>query len=158
VLYFPRLGFAVPLPSARCCAPMCAPKARNISLNADGSIKGGRRQRRGAGAGGGHGGALSPAGAALIDGLLPEYRPGAHGAHQLSPSQVETRKQSGVPTTSACMWMPSLAAQLWRAHPARVHQRQPGGPAARVARGRAVQAVARRFCRAPSPIAWQAKR
>ena len=96
VLFFPRLGFEVlPAEQPLLREDMLAPKSRNVSLGADGVLKGaagsadeqrwlaamiGRFRRQ----------ALQ-----LVDGLLPEYR----GALRIAPTsfrprQVETRAQS----------------------------------------------------------------
>ena len=96
VLYFPRLGFAV-LPAERALlrADMLSPKARNVSLGADGVLKG---------AGGSPEdqvlltamvGRFRQQALQLIDGLLPEYKGLLRAAPtSFRPRQVETRKQS----------------------------------------------------------------
>ncbi|CAM5790414.1 Kdo hydroxylase family protein [Ottowia pentelensis] len=96
VLYFPRLAFEV-LPAERALLRegMLSPKARNVSLGADGVLKG---------AGGSAAeqaqlaamvGRFRQQALQLIDGLLPEYRGLLRAAPtSFRPRQVETRKQS----------------------------------------------------------------
>ena len=96
VLYFPRLAFEV-LPTERALLRegMLSPKARNVSLGADGLLKG---------AGGSAAeqallsamvGRFRQQALQLIDGLLPEYRGLLRAAPtSFRPRQVETRKQS----------------------------------------------------------------
>ena len=96
VLYFPRLGFAV-LPAERALlrADMLSPKARNVSLGANGVLKG-------AGGSAAEQAQLAAMVARfrqqalqLVDGLLPEYRGLLRAAPtSFRPRQVETRKQS----------------------------------------------------------------
>lgn len=96
VLYFPRLGFVV-LPAERALlrADMLSPKARNVSLGADGVLKG-------AGGSAAEQAQLTAMVARfrqqalqLVDGLLPEYRGLLRAAPtSFRPRQVETRKQS----------------------------------------------------------------
>lgn len=96
VLYFPRLGFAVqPAERALLRADMLSPKARNVSLGADGVLKG-------AGGSAAEQAQLTAMVARfrqqalqLVDGLLPEYRGLLRAAPtSFRPRQVETRKQS----------------------------------------------------------------
>ena len=96
VLYFPRLAFEV-LPTERALLRegMLSPKARNVSLGADGLLKG---------AGGSAAeqallsamvGRFRQQALQLIDGLLPEYRGRLRFAPtSFRPRQVETRRQS----------------------------------------------------------------
>ncbi|MBN9403931.1 MAG: Kdo hydroxylase family protein [Burkholderiales bacterium] len=96
VLYFPRLAFEV-LPTERGLLRegMLSPKARNVSLGADGVLRG---------AGGSAAeqaqlaamvGRFRQQALRLIDGLLPEYRGLLRAAPtSFRPRQVETRKQS----------------------------------------------------------------
>lgn len=96
LLYFPRLGFAVrPDERALLREDMLSPKARNVSLGADGVLKG---------AGGSAAeqaqlaamvGRFRQQALQLVDALLPEY----HGHTRIAPTsfrprQVETRVQS----------------------------------------------------------------
>jgi len=96
VLYFPRLAFEV-LPTERALLRegMLSPKSRNVSLGADGVLKG---------AGGSAAEQAQLAAMVvrfrqqalqLIDGLLPEYRGRLRFAPtSFRPRQVETRRQS----------------------------------------------------------------
>ena len=96
VLYFPRLAFEV-LPTERALLRegMLSPKSRNVSLGADGVLKG-------AGGSAAEQAQLAAMVARfrqqalqLIDGLLPEYRGQLRAAPtSFRPRQVETRKQS----------------------------------------------------------------
>lgn len=89
VLYFPRLGFAV-LPAERALlrADMLSPKARNVSLGADGVLKG-------AGGSAAEQAQLTVMVARfrqqalqLVDGLLPEYR----GLLRAAPTSFRPRQ------------------------------------------------------------------
>ncbi|WP_077035228.1 Kdo hydroxylase family protein [Pelomonas sp. KK5] len=161
VLYFPQLAFQLTEAEKPLLTPdIRDPKTRNISLNADGSLKGAlgdeatqqalatmvsrfRTQARG-----------------LVDALLPKYGPALRMAPtSYRPSQVETRAQS------------------WRADDRRLHvDAFPSRPnygerilrvftnvnpdgAPRVWRvGESFEAVARRFVPRAKPYsAWQAK-
>ncbi len=96
VLYFPRLAFEV-LPTERALLRegMLSPKSRNVSLGADGVLKG-------AGGSAAEQAQLAAMVARfrqqalqLIDGLLPEYRGRLRFAPtSFRPRQVETRRQS----------------------------------------------------------------
>ena len=96
VLYFPRLAFEV-LPTERALLRegMISPKSRNVSLGADGVLKG-------AGGSAAEQAQLAAMVARfrqqalqLIDGLLPEYRGRLRFAPtSFRPRQVETRRQS----------------------------------------------------------------
>jgi len=96
VLYFPRLGFDI-LPEERALLSpeVLSPKVRNISLDAQGRLKGvaGDEARQQAVAA--MVGRFRAQAQQLIDGLLPHYTPALRLAPtSYRPAQVETRVQS----------------------------------------------------------------
>ena len=96
VLYFPRLAFDVRVPERSLLrADMLSPKARNVSLGADGVLKGAGGTADEQAALATMVGRFRQQALQLIDALLPEYR----GALRIAPTsfrprQVETRAQS----------------------------------------------------------------
>ena len=96
VLYFPRLGFAVqPEEQALLREDMLAPKSRNVSLGADGVLKGAAGSAAEQQALAAMVGRFRQQALRLVDDLLPEYQ----GLLRIAPTsfrprQVETRAQS----------------------------------------------------------------
>ena len=96
VLYFPRLGFAVqPEEQALLREDMLAPKSRNVSLGADGVLKGAAGSAQDQQALAAMVGRFRQQALRLVDDLLPEYQ----GLLRIAPTsfrprQVETRAQS----------------------------------------------------------------
>jgi hypothetical protein len=96
VLYFPRLGFAVqPDEQALLREDMLAPKSRNVSLGADGVLKGAAGSAAEQQALAAMVGRFRQQALRLVDDLLPEYQ----GLLRIAPTsfrprQVETRAQS----------------------------------------------------------------
>ena len=96
VLYFPRLAFEV-LPSERTLLreDTLAPGTRNVSLGADGVLKGAAGSEAEQRALAAMVGRFRQQALQLIDGLLPEYKGLLRAAPtSFRPRQVETRKQS----------------------------------------------------------------
>jgi hypothetical protein len=96
VLYFPRLGFQVrPEERALLTPSVLAPGVRNISLAADGRIKGVAGGAAAEQAVAGMVGRFSSQARTLVDSLLPHYTPALRAAPaSFRPAQVETRVQS----------------------------------------------------------------
>ncbi|VTU35162.1 hypothetical protein H4CHR_03584 [Variovorax sp. PBS-H4] len=96
VLYFPRLGFELRAEERELLTPsVLSPDVRNISLDAEGRIKGvaGDRDRQQAVAA--MVGRFRGRARQLVDGLLPHYTPALRLAPtSYRPAQVETRVQS----------------------------------------------------------------
>ena len=96
VLYFPRLGFAVqPEEQALLREDTLAPKSRNVSLGADGVLKGAAGSAQDQQALAAMVGRFRQQALQLVDDLLPEYK----GLLRIAPTsfrprQVETRAQS----------------------------------------------------------------
>ena len=96
VLYFPRLGFAVqPEEQALLREDTLAPKSRNVSLGADGVLKGAAGSAQDQQALAAMVGRFRQQALRLVDDLLPEYQ----GLLRIAPTsfrprQVETRAQS----------------------------------------------------------------
>ena len=161
VLYFPRLGFELAAAERAFLTPdIRDPKSRNISLNADGSLKGALGDAATQAALAAMVGRFRSQAKGLVDALLPRYTAALRLAPtSYRPSQVESRSQS------------------WRADDRRLHvDAFPSRPnygerilrvftnvnpsdAPRVWRvGESFEAVARRFVpRAKPYVAWQAK-
>jgi hypothetical protein len=135
------------------------PKTRNISLNVDGSIKGVAGDEATQAQVAAMVGRFREQATALIAACFRLYAGGAHGTHQLPPfaggnagAVLACRRQA-----HACGCL-SFAAQLWRAHSARLHQCQPGWPARVWRVGEPFTDVAKRFVPRAKPYsAWQAK-
>ena len=96
VLYFPRLGFAVqPEEQALLREDMLAPKSRNVSLGADGVLKGAAGSAQDQQALAAMVGRFRQQALQLVDDLLPEYKGQLRVAPtSFRPKQVETRAQS----------------------------------------------------------------
>ncbi len=96
VLFFPRLGFAVqPDERALLREDMLSPKARNVSLGADGVLKGAAGSAQEQQALAAMIGRFRRQALQLVDGLLPEYTGHLRIAPtSFRPRQVETRAQS----------------------------------------------------------------
>ena len=96
VLYFPRLGFAVqPEEQALLREDTLAPKSRNISLGADGVLKGAAGSAQDQQALAAMVGRFRQQALQLVDDLLPEYKGQLRVAPtSFRPKQVETRAQS----------------------------------------------------------------
>lgn len=96
VLYFPRLGFAVqPDEQALLREDMLAPKSRNVSLGADGVLKGAAGSAQDQQALAAMVGRFRQQALQLVDDLLPEYKGQLRVAPtSFRPKQVETRAQS----------------------------------------------------------------
>ena len=96
VLYFPRLGFAVePEEQAQLREDMLAPKSRNVSLGADGVLKGAAGSAQDQQALAAMVGRFRQQALQLVDDLLPEYKGQLRVAPtSFRPKQVETRAQS----------------------------------------------------------------
>ena len=96
VLYFPRLGFAVqPEEQALLREDMLAPKSRNVSLGADGVLKGAAGSAAEQQALAAMVGRFRQQALQLVDDLLPEYKGQLRVAPtSFRPKQVETRAQS----------------------------------------------------------------
>jgi hypothetical protein len=96
VLYFPRLGFAVqPWERALLREDVLSPKARNVSLGADGLLKGAAGSAAEQQALAAMVGRFRRQALQLVDELLPEYRGQLRVAPtSFRPKQVETRVQS----------------------------------------------------------------
>ena len=96
VLYFPRLGFAVqPEEQALLREDMLAPKSRNVSLCADGVLKGAAGSAQDQQALAAMVGRFRQQALQLVDDLLPEYKGQLRVAPtSFRPKQVETRAQS----------------------------------------------------------------
>ena len=96
VLYFPRLGFELqPAEKALLREDMLKPGTRNVSLGADGVLKGAAGSPAEQQALGEMVGRFRRQALQLIDGLLPEYRGRLRFAPtSFRPRQVETRRQS----------------------------------------------------------------
>ena len=96
VLYFPRLGFAVqPEEQALLREDTLAPKSRNISLGADGVLKGAAGSAQDQQALAAMVGRFGQQALQLVDDLLPEYKGQLRVAPtSFRPKQVETRAQS----------------------------------------------------------------
>ena len=96
VLYFPRLGFAVqPEEQALLREDTLAPKSRNISLGADGVLKGAAGSAQEQQALAAMVGRFRQQALRLVDDLLPEYKGQLRIAPtSFRPKQVETRAQS----------------------------------------------------------------
>ena len=143
VLYFPHLAFAIEGGERALLDPKVAdPKRKNISLAPNGGALVGVL-----------GDAVTQSAVraliaryqanarSLVDGLFPEYRRQVAGradqpAAASGGNARDVVAQGRQPPARRCL---PVAAELWRAHPARVHQRQSGWRAARVARRRAVR-------------------
>ncbi|HRL37265.1 MAG TPA: Kdo hydroxylase family protein [Ottowia beijingensis] len=96
VLYFPRLGFAVqPEEQALLREDTLAPKSRNVSLGADGVLKGAAGSAQDQQALAAMVGRFRQQALQLVDDLLPEYKGQLRVAPtSFRPKQVETRAQS----------------------------------------------------------------
>ncbi|WOP16474.1 Kdo hydroxylase family protein [Ottowia sp. SB7-C50] len=96
VLHFPRLGFDLqPAETALLREDMLKPGTRNVSLGADGVLKGAAGSAAEQEALGAMVGRFRRQALQLIDGLLPEYRGQLRVAPtSFRPKQVETRAQS----------------------------------------------------------------
>ena len=96
VLYFPRLGFAVqPEEQALLREDTLAPKSRNVSLGADGVLKGAAGSAQEQQALAAMVGRFRQQALQLVDDLLPEYKGQLRVAPtSFRPKQVETRAQS----------------------------------------------------------------
>ena len=96
VLFFPRLGFAVqPDEQALLREDMLAPKSRNVSLGADGVLKGAAGSAQDQQALAAMVGRFRQQALQLVDDLLPEYKGQLRVAPtSFRPKQVETRAQS----------------------------------------------------------------
>ena len=96
VLYFPRLGFAVqPDEQALLREDTLAPKSRNVSLGADGVLKGAAGSAQDQQALAAMVGRFRQQALQLVDDLLPEYKGQLRVAPtSFRPKQVETRAQS----------------------------------------------------------------
>jgi len=96
VLHFPRLGFDLqPAEKALLREDMLKPGTRNVSLGADGVLKGAAGSAAEQEALGAMVGRFRRQALQLIDGLLPEYRGQLRVAPtSFRPKQVETRAQS----------------------------------------------------------------
>ena len=96
VLYFPRLGFAVqPEEQALLREDTLAPKSRNVSLGADGVLKGADGSAQDQQALAAMVGRFRQQALQLVDDLLPEYKGQLRVAPtSFRPKQVETRAQS----------------------------------------------------------------
>ena len=96
VLYFPRLGFAVqPEEQALLREDMLAPRSRNVSLGADGVLKGAAGSAQDQQALAAMVGRFRQQALQLVDDLLPEYKGQLRVAPtSFRPKQVETRAQS----------------------------------------------------------------
>jgi hypothetical protein len=96
VLYFPSLGFQVrPEEKALLREDMLSPRARNVSLGADGVLKGAAGSAAEQAQLGAMVGRFRAQALHLIDALLPEYRGQLRVAPtSFRPKQVETRRQS----------------------------------------------------------------
>ena len=96
VLYFPRLGFAVqPEEQALLREDTLAPKSRNVSLGADGVLKGAAGSAQDQQALAAMVGRFRQQALQLVDDLLPEYKGQLRVAPtSFRPRQVETRAQS----------------------------------------------------------------
>ena len=96
VLYFPRLGFAVqPEEQALLREDTLAPKSRNVSLGADGVLKGAAGSAQDQQALAAMVGRFRQQALQLVDDLLPEYKGQLRMAPtSFRPKQVETRAQS----------------------------------------------------------------
>ena len=96
VLYFPRLGFAVqPEEQALLREDTLAPKSRNVSLGADGVLKGAAGSAQDQQALAAMVGRFGQQALQLVDDLLPEYKGQLRVAPtSFRPKQVETRAQS----------------------------------------------------------------
>ncbi|HOB67332.1 Kdo hydroxylase family protein [Ottowia sp.] len=96
VLHFPRLGFDLqPAETALLREDMLKPGTRNVSLGADGVLKGAAGSAAEQQALGAMVGRFRRQALQLIDGLLPEYRGQLRVAPtSFRPKQVETRAQS----------------------------------------------------------------
>ena len=96
VLYFPRLGFAVqPEEQALLREDMLAPKSRNVSLGADGVLKGAAGSAAEQQALAAMVGRFRQQALQLVDDLLPEYKGQLRVAPtSFRPKQAETRAQS----------------------------------------------------------------
>ena len=96
VLYFPRLGFAVqPEEQALLREDTLAPKSRNVSLGADGVLKGAAGSAQDQQALAAMVGRFRQQALQLVDDLLPEYQGQLRVAPtSFRPKQVETRAQS----------------------------------------------------------------
>ena len=161
VLYLPHLAFVLSADESRLLTPAVRdPKARNISLGADGMLKGATGDAATLAELSGMIGRFRRQAAQLIDGMLPQYRQAVRMAPtSYRPAKVETRAQS------------------WRADDRRLHvDAFPSRPnyGERILRvfsnvnpdglprvwriGEPFEAVARHFLpRAASYAAWQAK-
>ena len=96
VLYFPRLGFAVqPEEQALLREDTLAPKSRNVSLGADGVLKGAAGSAQDQQALAAMVGRFRQQALQLVDDLLPEYKGQLRVAPtSFRPKQVQTRAQS----------------------------------------------------------------
>ena len=96
MLYFPRLGFAVqPEEQALLREDTLAPKSRNVSLGADGVLKGAAGSAQDQQALAAMVGRFRQQALQLVDDLLPEYKGQLRVAPtSFRPKQVETRAQS----------------------------------------------------------------
>jgi hypothetical protein len=110
VLYFPQLSFQLSEQEKTLLRPdVRDPKTRNISLNVDGSIKGVAGDEATQAQVAAMVGRFREQATALIAGLFPPicrwcaWRPPATALRRWKRG-----RSPGVPTTSACMWMPFL--------------------------------------------------
>jgi hypothetical protein len=96
VLYFPRLGFELRPEERNLLTPdLLAPKVRNISLDAEGHLKGAAGDEAVQRAAAAMVGRFRAQAQQLIHGLLPHYTPALRLAPtSFRPAQVETRVQS----------------------------------------------------------------
>jgi len=96
VLYFPKLAFALRPEERSLLTPsLLAPKVRNISLDAEGRLKGAAGDEAVQRAAAAMVGRFRAQAQQLIDGLLPHYTPALRLAPtSYRPAQVETRVQS----------------------------------------------------------------
>ena len=161
VLYFPRLGFAVqPEEQALLREDTLAPKSRNVSLGADGVLKGAAGSAQDQQALAAMVGRFRQQALQLVDDLLPEYKGQLRVAPtSFRPKQVETRAQS-VRADDQRMHVdafpsrPSYGERLLRVF---TNLNPHGVP--RVSRvGEDIETIARRFLPQAKPYRpWQAK-